>query len=76
MSESMRELRVLAQSAMDRAVEAEHKVESHERVCAQRYQTINDTLGELRSIMKATVALLITALCAVAWAFMRKQLGL
>ena len=76
MNDTVRDVRQLAQAAMERASEAEHAIESHERLCSERYGNINETLRELRSIMKGTVALLITALGVVAWAFLQKALGL
>lgn len=76
MSDTVRDVRQLAQAAMERAADAEHAIESHERVCSERYATINDTLRELRSIMKGTALLLITALGVVAWAYLQKSLGL
>lgn len=43
------EARRLAFEAMQRAADADVKISVHERVCAERYENINDKLDELRT---------------------------
>lgn len=75
-SYELRALRALAQSAMDTANHAKSSIDKHEEVCAVRYEAINTTLHEIRSILKGAAVLLLTVLGTVAWALLQKKLGM
>jgi hypothetical protein len=48
--------------------EVESRLNSHEEVCALRYETINARLKRLEGIMLKTAGVLITGMAAIVWA--------
>lgn len=48
----MSERKTLA-GAYEKAGDALQKIDSHEQVCAERYQNINDSLGDVKAAVKS-----------------------
>lgn len=64
-------------------VAADARITAHEAICAERYGSIKDAIKKLESIVLwggalavSSVGVLIIALAAVAWAFLKKELKL
>lgn len=55
----------VAYEARNRAEAAHDKMDAHERLCAERYQNINNSMSDLKTGLKWLAGLLLSVLIAV-----------